>query len=111
MNHPVRRASLSASERRFRARLAQLASTHWFLRGTLSARAGKCGKPNCHCAQGDLHQSVYLVQSQGGKLRQLCVPQAWEARVRDAVSAYRQLQDLIEAVSDLAWTRLRERDG
>jgi hypothetical protein len=109
MNRPFRRAKLSASERNVRSRLAQLAATRWFLRGTLSERAGTCGKPNCRCAQGDLHTSVYLVQSQGGKLRQVCVPQAWQARVREAVNDYRKLQELIEEVSESEWKRLRER--
>lgn len=109
MNSPVRRAKLSASERRFRSRIAQLASTRRFLRGTLAERAGTCGKPNCRCAQGELHTSVYLVQSQGGKLRQICVPHAWQERVRDAVTEYRRLQEWIEAVSESEWNRLRER--
>lgn len=111
MSSPVRRAKLSVRERGFRSRLAQLASTRWFLRGTLSVRSGTCGKPNCRCAQGELHQSLYLVQSQGGKLRQLCVPQPWQERVREAVIAYRQMQELIEAVSEAEWQRLRERRG
>jgi len=110
MSNLARRADLSARERSVRSRLAQLVSTRWFLRGTLSERAGTCGKPNCHCAQGERHQSVYLVQSQGGKLRQICVPHAWQERVREAVQTYRQLQELIEAVSELEWQRLRERD-
>jgi len=42
----------------------------------LSERLGKCGKPNCRCTRGELHKSLYLVQSQGGRLRQICVPQA-----------------------------------
>ncbi len=110
MNNPVRRAKLSARERSFRSRMAQLAATRWLVRGTLSERAGRCGKPNCRCAQGDLHRSVYLVQSQGGRLRQSYVPRAWQERVRDAVTDYRKLQELIEAVSELEWSRLRERE-
>jgi len=109
MSNSDRRAKLSASERSVRSRLAQLASTRWVLRGSLSERAGTCGKPNCRCAQGALHPSVYVVQSQGGKLRQICVPQAWQARVREAVNDYRRMQELIEAVSESEWKRLRER--
>jgi hypothetical protein len=103
------RAKLSAAERNFRSRIAQLASTQWFLRGTLSDRAGKCGKPNCHCATGEMHRSVYLVQSHAGKLRQICVPQAWRERVRQAVGDYQEMQRLIEEVSELEWKRLQER--
>jgi hypothetical protein len=52
---------------------------------------------------------LYLVQSREGKLRQICVPQAWQGRVRQAVKDYRQLQKLIEEVSELGWKRLQER--
>lgn len=110
MAEPLNRAKFSAAERNFRSRIAQLASGQWFLRGTLSDRSSKCGKPNCHCASGEkTHQSVYLVQSHAGKLRQLCVPKAWQERVRQAVSDYQQMQRLIEEVSELEWKRLQER--
>ena len=78
-----------SSERNFRSRIAQLASE----------RSTKCGKPNCHCANGELHQSVYLVQSHAGKLRQICVPKPWRQRVRQAVKDYQEMQRLIEKVS------------
>ena len=109
MNNTFSRAKLSAAERNFRSRIAQLASGQWFLRGTLSQRAGKCGKPNCRCTRGELHASLYLVQSQQGKPRQICVPKAWQERVRQAVNDYQQMQRLIEEVSELEWKRLRER--
>jgi len=109
MTRPLRRPRLSAAERNFRSRIAQLATGQWFLRGTLSHRASKCGKPNCHCVDGALHRSVYLVQSHAGKLRQLCVPKAWQERVRQAVSSYQQMQQFIEEVSELEWKRLQER--
>ncbi len=109
MAEPFIRAKLSAVERNFRSRIAQLASGQWFLRGTLSERSSKCGKPNCHCTNGELHQSVYLVQSRAGKLRQICVPKPWQERVRQAVKDYQEMQRLIEEVSELEWKRLRER--
>lgn len=107
---PFHRAKLSAAERKFRSRIAQLATGQWFLRGTLSERASKCGKPNCRCARGELHRSLYLVQSQAGKLRQICVPKAWQERVRQAVSDYHQMQQLMEEVSELEWSRLQARE-
>src|ERR1022692_5003721 len=109
MAEPFIRAKLSAAERNFRSRIAQLASGQWFLRGTLSERSSKCSKPNCHCAQGELHKSVYLVQSHAGKLRQICVPKPWRERVRQAVADYQGMQRLIEEVSELEWRRLQQR--
>ena len=109
MSDPLNRAKLSAAERNFRFRIAQLSSGQWFLRGTLSERSGTCGKANCRCARGELHRSLYLVQSQAGKIRQICVPKAWQQRVRQAVNDYRLMQKLIEEVSELEWKRLQEK--
>ena len=105
----ISRSQLSASERSLRSRIAQLAVGAWFLRGTLHPRRGKCGKPNCRCTRGLLHPSLYLVQRQEGKLRQICIPKAWQKQVRQAVSCYQQMQRLLEEVSELEWQRLRER--
>jgi hypothetical protein len=109
MSDLLNRTKLSAAERNFRSRIAQLVSGQWFLRGTLSERAGKCGKPNCRCTRGQLHKSLYLVQSQDGKYRQICVPKVWQERVRRAVTDYHLMQKLIEEVSELEWKRLQER--
>ena len=105
----MNRASLSPSERHFRSRLAQLVHHHWLLRGTLSVRGRKCGKPNCRCANGELHSSLYLVQSHHGKPRQVCIPKLWEVRVRQAVNDYQEMQRLVEEVSELEWKRMREK--
>ena len=109
MSDSLNRTKLSAVERNFRSRIAQLSSSQWFLRGTLSERSGTCGKTNCRCARGELHKSLYLVQSQAGKPRQICVPKAWQQRVRQAVKDYRLMQKLIEEVSELEWKRLQGR--
>jgi hypothetical protein len=109
MSDVFARAAISSAERGVRSRITQLVSGRWFLRGTLSERASKCGKSTCHCATGELHQSLYLVQSHGGKPRQICVPQAWQPRIRQAVEDYQQIQRLLEEVSELEWTRLKER--
>ena len=103
------RAELSATERGLRSRIAQIASSERFLRGTLSERSSKCCKPNCRCAKGELHESLYLVQSHDGKYRQNCVPKAWRERIRRGVKDYQEMQRLIEEVSELEWIRLKER--
>jgi len=104
----MHRCSLSAAERNFRSRLTQLVHDAWFLRGTLSVRSRRCGQPNCRCARGQLHASLYLVQSRQGKLRQLSIPKPWEDRVRQAVRNYHEMQRLLEEISELEWKRLQE---
>ena len=111
MEPRVSRAELSAAERRLRSRLAQIASGERFLRGTLSERSSKCGKPNCHCADGEGHRSLYLVQSHAGKVRQMCIPKALQDPVRQAVGEYQEMQRLLHEVSELEWKRFLARKG
>jgi hypothetical protein len=89
-------------------------STH--LQRTVLARFalrahGKCGKPTCHCAGGEGHRSLYLVQSHAGKVRQICVPKALQDPVRQAVGVYQEAQRLIDEVSELEWKRFLARKG
>ena len=105
------RAELSAAERRLRSRIAQIASGERFLRGTLSERSSKCGKPNCHCAHGQGHTSLYLVQSHGGQVRQLCIPKVLHDPVRQAVGEFQEMQRLLHEVSELEWKRFLARKG
>ena len=79
------------------------------LPGSLYTLKRRCGKPNCRCARGEPHVSLYVVQSHGGKPRQVFVPKPWEERIRAAVEDYQQLQLLIEEFSELEWRRLMER--
>jgi hypothetical protein len=103
------RSSLSARERSRRSRLAQIVSRQPFLRGTLAVRRRRCGKANCRCADGELHGSLYLVQSRGGKPRQVFVPKEWEERIRQNVQGYQEIQQLLEELSEVEWQRLLDR--
>jgi hypothetical protein len=109
MSDPLHRAHLSVAERNFRSRIAQLASGRRLIRGCLSVRNRKCGKPNCRCATGELHSSLYLVHSDAGELHQIYVPKHLEERVRQAVSDYQTMQRFLEEVSELEWKRLKQR--
>ena len=103
------RSSLSPSERELRSRISQLVHNRWLLHATLAPRSRRCGKPNCRCARGEPHVSLYVVQSRRGQGRQLFVPKDWEPRVRQAVADYQQLQQLLEEVSEHEWKRLQSR--
>ncbi len=105
----MHRSQFSARERQRRSRLAQIIHAARFLRGTLSLRNVRCGKPTCRCARGELHACLYLVRRHRGKLRQLFVPRPWEQRVRQAVENHQEMERLIEELSDLEWKRLKER--
>ncbi len=102
-------AELSAAERALRSRVVQIASGERFLRGTLSERSSKCGKPNCRCATGEGHASLYLVQGSPSGMLQLCVPRILHDPVRQAVGQFQEMQRFLNEVSDLEWKRFLAR--
>lgn len=101
---------MSRPERQARSALARLVTQRGLLRGNLLERRRVCGKPNCRCARGELHAGLYLVFSEGGKLRQLFVPKTWEARVRQWVRDYHDARQLLEQLSRLYFEKLRQRE-
>lgn len=103
------RSSLSPAERDLRSRIGQLVHDRWLLHATLAPRARRCGKPNCRCARGQPHVSLYVVQSRQRQGRQLFVPKEWEPRVRQAVADDQHLQQLLDQVSEHEWKRLQSR--
>jgi hypothetical protein len=52
----------------------------------------KCGKPNCHCATGQLHAAYVLTRSEQGKDRLYMVPKEQRAQVRKWAAEYRRYQ-------------------
>jgi hypothetical protein len=105
------RSSLSAQERAWRSRLTQLVSQEAFARGTLAWRDRVCGKPNCRCARGERHRSLYLIYREGSKTRQAYVPPAWHEQVEQWVARYQEVRELLGRLSESQYRRLRERKG
>jgi hypothetical protein len=91
--------------------LTQVVSGQGLVRGTLLERQRACGNPNCHCAKGQKHRAVYLMLRENGKLRQLYIPVAYEARVRQWVDNHKQLKELLRELSDVHWERIKQRQG
>jgi len=60
------------------------------LRGSLIRLRRKCGKPNCHCAQGQPHSCPALSYSHRGKTKLLTLPPAQLSPIRAALKRYRQ---------------------
>lgn len=100
---------MTARERALRSVLNRLLSGQGVLHGTLLSRRRVCGKSNCRCAQGQLHQSLYLVVTEAGKSRQLYVPAAWAAAVRQWLENYQRARRLMDELSALHWDKIRHR--
>jgi hypothetical protein len=101
---------MSLRERDLRSRLSQLIAGEGVLHGTLDERARTCGKPNCKCARGEKHISLYLVVREEGKLRHLYVPESYANQVRNWVAHYQRLLALAEELSSMYWEKIQKRE-
>ena len=102
---------------RLQRRLAQLGP---LMRGSLVRSRGRCGKPNCRCARGQLHEWWSLSFRAGGRSRSVTVPDELVGEVRQWCRNYRELKRLVVELSDArvavirarrAARRARARDG
>ena len=82
------------------------------LRGTLTKTYKRCGRPNCHCADGPGHgPKRYLVTSQpGGRPRRAYVPNAAHEQVVGLIGNYRRLRAALNEICAINAELLRRRE-
>lgn len=68
------------------------------LPGSLSKTHSRCGKPGCHCSDGDGHPVWTLTYMLNGKKRVEKIPQEWVDDVRRRVDAGREFKDALAEV-------------
>jgi hypothetical protein len=68
------------------------------LPGSLSLSHLRCGKPNCHCAQGEGHPVWSLTFMVDGKKQVQHIPKDWVEEVEKRVDAGRAFQDAVRDV-------------
>lgn len=96
------------SERRRRI-LAKLPPLEEVLRGSVIVRSLRCGKPGCHCAEGEGHRATYLsVTLAGGRTEQISLPAELVPLARRGVAAYHAWWAAIEKLSSINRDRIRE---
>lgn len=95
---------------RRRRALQHLPPLDEIVRGSLLERAIRCGKPTCHCAQGEGHQTFYLTVSFArGRTEQVTVPPPLLPKVRRWLANYRDLWLALEEISAVNRDLLRKR--
>ena len=50
------------------------AERHALIKGTVYEQRRKCGKPTCHCANGEPHRSMILSRSDEGRTKLMAIP-------------------------------------
>jgi len=58
------------------------------VKGNVYEMARKCGKPNCLCTRGELHRSMVLSWSEGGRTRLLSIPSERLRELREKSEEY-----------------------
>ena len=98
----------SGLERRRRI-LAKLPPLEEILRGSVVERVLRCGKPGCHCAEGEGHRATYLsVTHAGGRTEQISLPAALVPLARRGVAVYRAWWAAIERLSAINRDQIRQ---
>jgi len=73
------KTQMTKQERESRSKLKPYISYRELLKGSLSIRKQKCGKPNCKCAKTSYrHICFYLARRKEGKIEQLFIPKKAE---------------------------------
>ena len=105
------RTHRSPQERAARSRAVQLLAEQPLLRGALVLQHRSCGKSSCHCRTGQKHPALYLHTRFGDQRVRFYIPPALQEAVRSALENGRQIDHLIDQVSDLNLQVLLERKG
>jgi hypothetical protein len=83
----------SRLRRRARRLLARFHVPDNALPGSLALSHRRCGKPSCHCADGDGHPLWTLTFMAGGKKRVETIPADWLDAIRPRVEAGRHFKE------------------
>ena len=66
-------------------------------RGSIYTLRGKCGKDNCRCRRGELHETPVLSYSLKGRTHIITLREKNVPRVRQALDRYKRAKDELEA--------------
>jgi len=104
--------SPSALRKRRRELARDLPPAEYILRGTLIETYRRCGRPNCHCANGPGHgPKHYLSTSQPGRRpRRDYVPNGADLQVAQLIADGRKLRSLLDDICAINAELLRRRE-
>jgi len=68
------------------------------LGGSLSLTTTRCGKPSCHCAEGEGHPAWTLTFMSGGKRRTERIPKEWAEDIQRGIEAGRAFHEAVREI-------------
>jgi hypothetical protein len=104
--------SATALRKRRRNLVRDLPPMEQLLRGSLTETYKRCGRRNCHCANGPGHgPKRYLVISQpGGRPRRDYVPNATHEQVASLIGNFSKLREALNEICAINTELLRRRE-
>jgi hypothetical protein len=103
--------STRALRARRRRLAAQLGDVEAVLAGSLVEQTRRCGKPGCHCAEGDPHGPyAYFAPKTTGRGRSKYVPANLVARVRAGLARGAQVEAVLADISAINAELLARRE-
>lgn len=94
------RARVRALQRKRKKLLSELTELSLVIRGSYLERFSTCVRPDCRCHRGHPHgPRAYVVVTREKKQRQLYVPKAQTAVVREGIEQHHRLMELVDAIS------------
>jgi len=81
--------------------IASLPSVGHVIHGSLVPGFVKCGKPTCHCANGEGHKVLRLSSFYHGHTAVDHVPASWEAWMREGIENYKSAQELLLELAEI----------
>jgi hypothetical protein len=71
------------------------------VKGNVYELARKCGKPNCICTRGQLHRSMVLSWSEGGKSRLFSIPPERVGELKEKSEEYLRVRRARARVTEI----------
>jgi len=104
--------SATALRKRRRKLTRDLPPLEQLLRGSLTETYKRCGRPNCHCADGPGHgPKRYLATSQpGGRPRRDYVPNGVHEHVAHLIGNFHKLREALNEICAINAELLRRRE-
>jgi len=112
--HPTRRRSTLALRQRKVALLRQITVHPDLMRASFVERYGECGKPNCHCHEGEKHGPFfYLTQClAAGQIKKFLLKGSeQQQRARQGIEHFNELYDALEELSQINSELLRRNES
>ncbi|HUD21863.1 MAG TPA: DUF6788 family protein [Acidobacteriaceae bacterium] len=95
---PPKGSQAARLRRRIQQLLGQLQLPPAGLPGSLALSHSRCGKPSCHCADGQGHPAWSLTFMLDGQKRVEKVPSDWVDSVRQRVEQARQFKEAVAEI-------------